>query len=368
LFDETEKFCQEKAIYNAIHQSIQILNDKEKAKLTKGAIPEILQQALAVSFDTNIGHDFLEDFNERFEFYHRIEERVPFDIDYLNKITKGGLPNKTLSVFLGGTGVFKTGSMCHFAATNLMDGKNVLYITLEMAEERIAERIDANLLDIPLDDMGTITKEMYDKKVARIQRKTQGKLIIKEYPTSTAGASHFRYLINELKIKKNFKPDIIYIDYINICCSSRLKMGNNVNSYTYVKAIAEELRGLAVEFNVPVVTGTQLTRSGSDSSDPTLQDTSECIYVNEKITLRDGTIKPISDVNVGDQIIANDLYKTVSLVHHKKMKDCVKITLKSGKEIIVSKAHLFPASNNGSVSRISFNQGLKEGALLSSIS
>ena len=275
LFDETEKFCQDKAIYNAIHASIQILNDKEKSKLTKDAIPEILQSALAVSFDTNIGHDFLEDFNQRFEFYHRVEERVPFDIDYLNKITKGGLPNKTLSVFLGGTGVFKTGAMCHFAATNLMDGKNVLYITAEMAEERIAERIDANLLDISLDEIPTISKDIYDKRVARLQRKTQGKLIIKEYPTSTAGASHFRYLINELNIKKNFKPDIIYIDYINICCSSRLKMGSNVNSYTYVKAIAEELRGLAVEFNVPVVTATQLTRSGADSSDPTLQDTSE---------------------------------------------------------------------------------------------
>lgn len=275
LFDQTETFCQDKSIYNAIHSSIKILNEKEKSTLTKDAIPGILQDALAVSFDTNIGHDFLEDFNQRYEFYHKIEERIPFDIDYLNKITKGGLPRKSLSVLLGGTGVFKTGAMCHMAATNLMDGRNVLYITLEMAEERIAERIDANLLDIPLDEMGTIPEEMYNKKIARVKKKTTGKLIIKEYPTGSAGASHFRYLLNELKIKKKFIPDVIYIDYINICCSSRIKMGGTVNSYSYIKAIAEELRGLAVEANVPIISGTQYNRQGMSSSDPTLADTSE---------------------------------------------------------------------------------------------
>jgi archaellum biogenesis ATPase FlaH len=274
LMDQTEKFCQDKAIYNAIMQSIKIMDDKT-GTTSKGSIPQLLSDALAVSFDTSIGHDFIEDAQSRFEFYHRKEERLPFDIDYLNKITRGGLPRKTLNILLAGTGVGKTLAMCHFAASYMAAGKNVLYITMEMAEEKIAERIDANLLNVPLDELGTLPKESYDKKMARLKEKTVGRLIVKEYPTSTAGAANFRHLLNELKIKKNFIPDVIFIDYLNICMSSRIKQGANVNSYTYIKAIAEELRGLAVEFNVPVISATQTTRSGFDSSDVGLTDTSE---------------------------------------------------------------------------------------------
>jgi replicative DNA helicase len=274
LVDQTEKFCQDKAIYNAIMQSIQVMDDKT-GKLSKGSIPQLLSDALAVSFDTSIGHDFIEDAESRFEFYHRKEERLPFDIDYLNKITRGGLPRKTLNILLAGTGVGKTLAMCHFAASYMAAGKNVLYITMEMAEEKIAERIDANLLNVPLDELSVLPKESYDKKMTRLKEKTVGRLIVKEYPTSTAGAANFRHLLNELKIKKNFTPDVIFIDYLNICMSSRLKQGANVNSYTYIKAIAEELRGLAVEFNVPVISATQTTRSGFDSSDVGLTDTSE---------------------------------------------------------------------------------------------
>ena len=274
LLDQTEKFCQDKAIYNAIMASIGILNDNS-GKTTKGAIPQILSDALAVSFDTHIGHDFIEDSDPRYDFYHTKEVRVPFDLEYFNKITKGGLPKKTLNIALAGTGVGKSMFMCHCAAANLVSGLNVLYITMEMAEERIAERIDANLLDIPLDELTIIPKDVYDKKIARLKGKTHGKLIIKEYPTACAGSANFRHLLNELKIKKNFVPDIIYIDYLNICISSRIRNGANVNSYTLIKAIAEELRGLAVEFNVPIVSATQTTRSGYSNSDVGLEDTSE---------------------------------------------------------------------------------------------
>lgn len=274
IIEKTEKFCQEKAVYNAIMQSIQIIDGKDQ-KNGKGSIPQILNDALAISFDTNIGHNFLDDATSRFDFYHRKEIRIPFNLDFFNRITKGGLPRKTLNVALAGTGVGKTLFMCHTAAGNLLDGKNVLYITMEMAEERIAERIDANLLDITVDELSTISREEYDRKIARIRGKTTGKLIIKEYPTSSAGSANFRHLLNELKLKKNFIPDIIYIDYINICASSRVKYNSSVNSYTYIKAIAEELRGLAVEFNVPTVTATQTTRSGYSNSDVDLTDTSE---------------------------------------------------------------------------------------------
>ena len=274
LIDQTEKFCQDKAIYNAIMKSIQIL-DSDKEKMGKGAIPQILSDALAVSFDSHIGHDFFEDAADRYEYYHRKEEKVPFDLDYFNQITKGGLPNKSLNVILAGTGVGKSLAMCHFAAANLAAGMDVLYITLEMAEEKIAERIDANLLNVSLDELGLLPRESYDKKMERLLSNTKGKLIIKEYPTASAGAGHMRHLLNELKVKRNFKPRIIYIDYLNICSSSRLKYGANVNSYTYIKAIAEELRGLAVEFDVPIVTATQTTRSGFTSSDLGLEDTSE---------------------------------------------------------------------------------------------
>lgn len=273
LLDETEQFCQDKAVYNSIMESISILDGK--SKMDKGSIPKILSDALAVSFDTSIGHDFLADSEERYDFYHRKEIRVPFDLDYFNLITKGGLPNKTLNIALAGTGVGKSLFMCSCSAANLMAGKNVLYITMEMSEEKIAERIDANLLNETVDMLTTLPRDAYEKKVERVRSKTTGKLIIKEYPTASAGASHFRHLLSELKLKKNFTPDIIYIDYLNICISSRLKFGANVNSYTYIKSIAEEIRGLAVECNVPIVSATQTTRSGYSNTDLGLEDTSE---------------------------------------------------------------------------------------------
>lgn len=274
LIDKTEQFCQDKAIYNAIMQSIKIMDDKT-GKTAKGAIPQLLSDALAVSFDNSIGHDFLNDVEARYAFYHQFEQRTPFDLDYFNKITKGGIPNKTLNIALAGTGVGKSLFMCHCAANNLTDGKNVLYITLEMAEERIAERIDANLMNMTMDEIRDLPRDIYIKKADRIKTKTTGKLIIKEYPTGSAGAANFRHLLNELKIKKNFTPDIIYIDYLNICASSRLKQTGGIGSYQYIKAIAEELRGLAVEFDVPILSATQTTRGGYDNSDIGLTDTSE---------------------------------------------------------------------------------------------
>jgi len=274
LLDQTEKFCQDKAIYNGIMSSIKILDDKT-GKLAKGSIPQILTDALSVSFDTNIGHDFLEDWQARFDFYHNVEKKIPFDLDYFNKITAGGVSRKTLNIILAGTGVGKTRFMCHCAAANLNAGYNVLYITMEMAEERIAERIDANLLDIPISDLALIPKDTYEAKISRLRNKTNGKLIVKEYPSASAGAANFRFLLNELKLKKKFVPDIIYIDYLNICLSSRMKMGGSINSYTYVKAIAEELRGLATEWNVPIVSATQTNREGFVSSDLGLENTSE---------------------------------------------------------------------------------------------
>ena len=275
LVDQTEKFCQDKAIYNAIMQSIVILDEHETSKLDKGAIPGILSDALGVSFDNHIGHDFIEDAESRYEFYHRVEERIPFDLDYLNRITKNGLPKKTLNIILAGTGVGKSLFMCHCAAANLTLGKNVLYITLEMAEERIAERIDANLLNVDVDKLVALPKDSYLKKISRMKEKSLGRLIIKEYPTASANATHFKHLLSELKLKRKFMPDIIYIDYLNICSSARVKSGANVNSYTLVKSIAEELRGLAVEFNVPIMSATQTTRGGYDNSDVGITDTSE---------------------------------------------------------------------------------------------
>ena len=274
LLDQTEKYCQEKAVYNAIMSSIQILDDKT-GKVNKGSIPQILSDALAISFDSHVGHDFLEDTDSRFEYYHRKENRIPFDLSYLNAITNGGLPNKTLNIALAGTGVGKSLFMCHCAGSNLSKGYNVLYITLEMAEEEIAKRIDANLINSTMDELTDLPKKYYDSKIEKIKNKTTGKLIIKEYPTACAGSANFRHLLNELKIKKNFVPDIIYIDYLNICLSSRIKQSSNINSYTYIKAIAEELRGLAVEFNVPILSATQTTRSGFSNSDVELTDTSE---------------------------------------------------------------------------------------------
>jgi len=274
LIDTTEKFCQEKALYNAIMESISIIDDKEGRK-DKGAIPEILSDALSVSFDPNVGHDLIDNADQRYDFYHRVEERIPFDIAKLNDITKGGVPKKSLNIILAGTGVGKSLAMCHMATANVLDGKNVLYITMEMAEEKIAERIDANILNVSLDELKQLPRQSYEKKMERIKGKTSGKLIIKEYPTAAASVGHFRHLLNELRLKKSFKPDIIYIDYLNICASSRMKMGASINSYTYIKAIAEELRGLAVEQNVPIWSATQTTRSGYGNSDVGLEDTSE---------------------------------------------------------------------------------------------
>ena len=275
LIKESEKWCRDRAVYNAIMDSIQIIDGKSKDK-TEGAIPEILSDALGVSFDQQIGHDYIDDSDDRFDFYNHKEARIPFDLDYFNKITKGGLPNKTLNIALAGTGVGKSLFMCHCAASVLQQGKNVLYITMEMAEERIAERIDANLMDLPIEQLQRIGKTAFDNKIQKIAQASIGKLIIKEYPTGAAHTGHFRALLNELKLKKNFQPDMIYIDYLNICASSRMRgLGGSINSYSYIKAIAEELRGLAVEFNVPIVSATQTTRSGYSNTDVGLEDTSE---------------------------------------------------------------------------------------------
>ena len=274
LLESTEKWCRDRAIYLALMESIHIADGNDEKK-NRDAIPTILSDALAVSFDNHIGHDYLQDYEERYESYHRKESRIQFDLEHFNKITKGGLPNKTLNIALAGTGVGKSLFMCHHASSVLLEGKNVLYITLEMAEEKIAERIDANLLNVNIQDITDLPKPMFDKKVNSIAKKTQGTLIIKEYPTASAHSGHFKSLLNELALKKSFKPDIIFIDYLNICASSRYSKTANVNSYSYIKAIAEELRGLAVEANVPIISATQTTRSGYGSSDVDLTDTSE---------------------------------------------------------------------------------------------
>ena len=274
LLSNTESFCKKQAVYNAIIDSFEIIEGKN-AKFTEDAIPTLLSDALAVSFDSSIGHDYLEDFASRYEFYNRKEEKLEFDLELFNKITKGGLPRKTLNMILAGTGVGKSLFMCHYAASVLMQGKNVLYITLEMAEERIAERIDANLLNMTMEELSKVDKDIYETRVGKIIKKTAGKLIVKEYPTAAAHAGHFKSLLEELKMKRDFTPDAIVIDYLNICSSSRMKHGAGVNSYTYIKSIAEELRGLAVEYNVPILSATQTTRGGYDNTDVDLTDTSE---------------------------------------------------------------------------------------------
>ena len=274
LLDTTEKWCRDRAIYLALMESIHIA-DGNNEKKNRDAIPSILSDALAVSFDNNIGHDYLQNYEERYEFYHRKEDKIEFDLEYFNKITKGGIPNKTLNICLAGTGTGKSLFMCHMASSVLLQGKNVLYITLEMAEERIAERIDANLLNVPIQQLVDLPRQMFESKVASLSKKTQGTLIIKEYPTASAHSGHFKALLNELALKKSFRPDIIFIDYLNICASSRHKANSSINSYSYIKSIAEELRGLAVEFNVPIFSATQTTRSGYGNSDVELTDTSE---------------------------------------------------------------------------------------------
>ena len=275
LLETTEKFCQDKAIYNAVVNSIKILDEPDKTKSDKGVIPELLTDALSISFDPHIGHDYLLDSDDRFDFYHKIEKKIPFDLEFFNKVTGGGLSSKTLNIAMAGTGVGKSLFMCHFSSNCISQGHNVLYITLEMAEERIAERIDANLLNIKLDDLKSLPKSMYDKKMEDLKNKIKGRLIVKEYPTAAASTNHFRSLLNELNLKRNFKPDIIFVDYINICSSARIKPGQYVNSYSYVKSIAEELRGLAVEFKVPIMSATQTNRQGFQNTDVGLEDTSE---------------------------------------------------------------------------------------------
>jgi replicative DNA helicase len=282
LLSETEKFCQDRDLYNSIRRSILILDGKDK-ELDKGSIPQLLSDSLGINFDSHIGHDYLDDFDGRYEFYHRKEERVPFDIDMLNKITKGGLPKKSLLCFLAATGVGKSLVMCHMSAASLMHGKNVLYITAEMAEERIAERIDANLLNVSLDELSIMPRNVFEKKISRLREKTPGRLVIKEYPTGAAHAGHFRHLLNELRLKKNFVPDIIFIDYLNICGSSRIKGAAAGNTYVLIKSIAEELRGLAMEFNVPMVTATQANRSGYGETDMDLTNTSESIGLPQTV-------------------------------------------------------------------------------------
>lgn len=275
LVDETEKFCQERALHNAVLESIHIMDGKGKDQKQKGAIPQLLTEALSVSFDPNVGHDYLDDSDKRYEFYHKKQKKIPFDLDFFNQITNGGLPDKTLTVILAGTNVGKSLIMCHFAASALSQHKNVLYITLEMSEEKISQRIDANLMDVTLDDLLALPKEIYERKMNAIKSKVKGKLIVKEYPTACASTAHFRNLLNELNLKRQFKPDIVFVDYINLCTSARVKAGHNVNSYTLIKSIAEELRGLAVEYKFPLVSATQTTRAGFGSSDPGLEDTSE---------------------------------------------------------------------------------------------
>ena len=274
LIEKTEKFCQDRAIYNAVLESITILDGKSKNS-DKGAIPDILSKALSVSFDSSIGHDYLDDYEDRYDFYHKVEEKIPFDLDYFNKITRGGISKKSLNIILAGPGVGKSLLMCHHAASCLTQGKNVLYITMEMAEEKIAERIDANILNVAVDDLERLSREEYKRKLEKVKNKVVGKLIIKEYPTASASVVNFRNLLNELNLKRNFVPDIIFVDYLNICSSSRVKLSSSVNSYTFVKSIAEEIRGLAIEFNVPIMTASQLTREGAVSSDPTISNVSE---------------------------------------------------------------------------------------------
>jgi replicative DNA helicase len=343
LTEQTEKFCQDKAIYNAIMESVQILDNKNGQK-SKGEIPKLLSTALGVSFDTNVGHDYIQDFSERFDFYHRQESRIPFDLDLFNKITKGGIPNKTLSICLAGTGVGKSMFMCHMAASCLSQGQNVLYITLEMAEERIAERIDANLLNVTMSELHRMTKDDYDRKFEALKVKTHGKLIIKEYPTAAANSLHFRALLNELHLKKSFQPQIIFIDYLNICSSARLKPGANVNSYSYIKAIAEELRGLAVEFNLPIVSATQTTR---------------CLSLDTIVNIN-GKDCEISNVKVGDIIESNEQNNVVTAVYKTGKKSAYRITLSNGQTIVCSDNHVFPTKNGEK----NILNGLKEGMCL----
>ena len=306
LTTKTEEFCKEKALYNVIRKSITYLDDKTGKLGDKGVLTKLFADALAVPFDPAIGHDFFDDFVSRWELYHLTENRIAFDLELFNKITRGGVARKTLSILMGPPGIGKSIFLCHFAAANLSAGYNVLYITLEMAQERIAERIDANLLDVPIEDLEKLSKEEYTAKIRKIKQKTDGKLIIKEYPTSGAGSNHFRHLLEELKIKKNFRPDIIYVDYLNICASARMKYGSNVNTYMYMKSVAEELRGIAVEYEVPVFTATQVNRQGFRNSDPDMENTSDSIGLPQTTDLM-FTLITNEDLEKMNQIMVKQL-------------------------------------------------------------
>ena len=346
LLNTTEKWCKERAIYLALMESIQIADGQDDKK-APDAIPSILSDALSVSFDNHVGHDYLNDYEFRWESYHKKENRIEFDLEFFNKITKGGLVNKSLNIALAGTGVGKSLFMCHMASSCLLQNKNVLYITMEMAEEKIAERIDANLLNVNIQDIVELPKQTFETKVNNLTQKTQGTLIIKEYPTASAHSGHFKSLLNELALKKSFRPDIIFIDYLNICASSRYRSGSNVNSYTVIKSIAEELRGLACEANVPIVSATQTTRSGY------------CLDLKTQVQTPQG-MKELSNIQVGDLVLSNTGYNQVLNVFPKSKKKSYKITLEDGKEIICSEEHLFPTQNG----EVNIEGGLKEGMCL----
>ena len=346
LLDTTEKWCRDRAIYLALMESIHIADGNNKDK-NRDAIPSILSDALAVSFDNNIGHDYLQNYEERYAYYHKKENRLEFDLDFFNKITNGGVPNKTLNIFLAGTNVGKTLAMCHMASSFLLQSKNVLYITMEMAEEEIAKRMDANMLNVPINQLNDLPKSIFTNKASQLVEKTKGTLIIKEYPTASAHSGHFKALLNELALKKSFKPDVIFIDYINICASSRFRSGMNTNSYTIIKSIAEELRGLAVEFDVPIFSATQTTRSGF------------CLDLKTQVQTPQG-LKDISNIQVGDLVLSNNGYNEVLNIFSKTKKKSYKITLEDGKEIICSEEHLFPTENG----EMNIKGGLEEGMCL----
>jgi|APSaa5957512535_1039671.scaffolds.fasta_scaffold00711_26 replicative DNA helicase len=341
LIDATDQFIKDKSVYNAVMESISIIDDNEKPNTS---LPDILSDALSVSLDDHVGHDYLDDIEERYDFYHNVEERIPCDLSRLNVAMKGGAPKKTLNCAMAGTNVGKTVFLCSLAASYLKQHKNVLYITMEMAEERIAERIDANILKTPMDELEHLDRDMYTTKFKNAMSNVKGNLIVKEYPTGAASAATFRGLLKELKIKKDFTPDILLIDYLAICSSTRYS-GVSENSYHFVKAVAEELRGLAIECNVPIWTAAQTNRGAFNDSDPDMTSIAECIYVEEQVELVNGDFIAIKDVEIGDKILDNEMYKTVVTTHHVKPKDCVKITLKSGKTIIVSKQHVFPTKS-----------------------
>ena len=344
ILDTTEKWCRDRAIYLALMESIHIADGKDDKK-GRDAIPSILSDALAVSFDNNIGHDYLQNYEERYEYYHKKENRIEFDLDFFNKITNGGVPNKTLNIFLAGTNVGKTLAMCHMASSFLLQSKNVLYITMEMAEEEIAKRMDANMLNVPINQLGDLSKSMFTNKASKLADKTKGTLIIKEYPTASAHSGHFKALLNELALKKSFKPDVIFIDYINICASSRFRAGSNMNSYSIIKSIAEELRGLAVEHDVPIFSATQTTR---------------CLGLDSIVTKNTGEQIKIKDIQVGDKILSHSEFVTVECVYPIEKQDVYEITTKSGKKIICSSKHIFPTVEGEK----SINTGLFEGDIL----